>query len=107
MLIVNAAEQKIEPQRDGVRIVVERSPDAATLPATLHGVIKLSDTVAYDVTAPVAQGEVVPGGSDSATSTTANRRDWAGVSGRYSAEPDAVRLSGAVFEGTCAGAEFE
>ena len=65
--IVNAAEQKIEPQRDGVRLTVERSPDLATLPATLHGVLKLSDTVAYEVNAPVVPGEVAPAG----TSTTA------------------------------------
>ena len=56
--IVNAAEQKIEPQRDGVRLTCKRSPDLAGLPATLHGVFKLSDTVAYDVTAPVVPGEV-------------------------------------------------
>jgi thiol:disulfide interchange protein DsbD len=69
--IVNAAEQKIEPQRDGVRLVVQRSPDLATLPATLHGVLKLSDTVAYEVTAPVVPGEVAAAGGGSATSTTA------------------------------------
>jgi thiol:disulfide interchange protein DsbD len=34
---------------------VKRSPDLAALPATLHGVFKLSDTEAYDVTAPVVQ----------------------------------------------------
>jgi thiol:disulfide interchange protein DsbD len=54
-----------------VRLVVERSPDAATLPATLHGVFKLSDTVAYDVSAPVVPGEVAPAGSGPATSNTA------------------------------------
>jgi thiol:disulfide interchange protein DsbD len=69
--IVNAAEQKIEPQRDGVRLVVQRSPDLATLPATLHGVIKLSSTVAYDVTAPVVPGEAAYASNGSATSTTA------------------------------------
>jgi thiol:disulfide interchange protein DsbD len=69
--IVNAAAQKIGPLRDGVRLVVERSPDAATLPATLHGVFKLSDTVAYDVSAPVVPGEVAPAGSGPATSNTA------------------------------------
>ena len=54
-VIVNAAEQNIETQRDGIRLYVKRSPDLATLPATLHGVFKLSDTVAYDVSAPVVQ----------------------------------------------------
>jgi len=54
-VIANAAEQNIEAQRDGIRLYVKRSPDLAALPAALHGVVKLSDTVAYDVTAPVVQ----------------------------------------------------
>ena len=71
-VIVNAAEQKIEPQRDGVRLTVQRSPDLAVLPAMLRGVLKLSDTVAYDVSAPVVPGEVAsPAGGGPATSTTA------------------------------------
>ncbi len=67
--MVNAAAQKIEAQRDGVRLVVQRSPDAATLPATLHGVFKLSDTEAYEVSAPVLPGEVTPerGNADAST----------------------------------------
>ena len=70
--IVNAAEQKIEPQRDGVRLTVERSPDLAVLPAMLHGVFKLSDSEAYDVSAPVVPGEVAsPVGGGYAASTTA------------------------------------
>jgi thiol:disulfide interchange protein len=72
-LIKNAAEQEIESQRDGVRLYVQRSPDLTTLPATLHGVMKLSDTVAYDVTAPVVQVASVlpPGGAPSSGGTTA------------------------------------
>jgi thiol:disulfide interchange protein DsbD len=69
--IVNAAVQRIEPLRDGVRLTVQRSPDLAALPATLHGVFKLSDTVAYDVSAPVVPGEVAAAGGGSATSSTA------------------------------------
>jgi len=69
-VMVNAAAQKIEPRRDGVRLYVQRSPDAATLPATLHGVIKLSDTEAYEVSAPVVPGEVTPDRSDADASTT-------------------------------------
>jgi thiol:disulfide interchange protein DsbD len=69
--IVYSANQRVEPQRDGVRLSVERSPDLATLPLTLHGVFKLSGTVAYEVTAPVVPGEVAPARSSSATSTTA------------------------------------
>jgi thiol:disulfide interchange protein DsbD len=69
--IVNAAEQKIEPLRDGVRLTVQRSPDLVALPATLHGVFKLSGTEAYEVTAPVVPGEVAAASSSSATNTTA------------------------------------
>ena len=52
-VIANAADQKVEPLRGGVRLFVQRSPDLAALPPTLHGVVRLSDTLAYDVTAPV------------------------------------------------------
>ena len=72
-LIANAADQKIEPQRDGIRLYVQRSPDLTTLPATLHGVFKLSDSVAYDVSAPVVPVEnvVAPvAGGGSATGVT-------------------------------------
>jgi thiol:disulfide interchange protein len=58
--IANAAPQQIEPTSDGVRLFVRRSDDLKTLPSQLHGVIKLSDTEAYDVTAPVTPGEVAP-----------------------------------------------
>jgi thiol:disulfide interchange protein len=58
--IANAAPQQIEPTSDGVRLRVRRSDDLKTLPGQLHGVIKLSDTEAYDVTAPVTPGEVAP-----------------------------------------------
>jgi thiol:disulfide interchange protein len=54
-VIVNSAEQGIERLGDGIRLYVRRSPDVTTLPATLHGVVKLSDTVAYDVSAPVVE----------------------------------------------------
>ena len=54
-VIVNAAVQKVEPQKDGLRLLVKRSPDPAALPEKLGGVLRLSDTVAYDVSAPVVQ----------------------------------------------------
>jgi thiol:disulfide interchange protein len=67
-VIANAAAQKIEPESDGVRLYVQRSPDLTALPATLHGVIKLSDTIAYDVTAPVIQvASVMPAGGTAST----------------------------------------
>ncbi|MGF7180040.1 protein-disulfide reductase DsbD family protein [Tunturiibacter psychrotolerans] len=58
--IANAAPQQIEPTSDGVRLRVRRSDDLKTLPAQLHGVLKLSDNQAYEVTAPVTPGEVAP-----------------------------------------------
>ena len=110
-VIVNAAEQKVEPQRDGIRLYVKRSPDLAALPATLHGVVKLSDTVAYDVSAPVVQvaNEVLAGRRFQANAGRGDGvgRDRPGFSGRDDSEPDAVRVSGAVPEGAGAGAEFE
>jgi thiol:disulfide interchange protein DsbD len=60
-VIANSSPQTVEPTDDGLRLRVQRSPDLAALPATLHGVMKLSDTVAYDVSAPVVPGET--GGS--------------------------------------------
>jgi thiol:disulfide interchange protein len=74
--IANAAEQTIESLPNGLRLRIRRSDDLKTLPAQLHGVIKLSDTVAYDITAPVTPGEVaaapaaVKGASDSSGVTT-------------------------------------
>lgn len=57
-LIANASEQVVEPLPDGVRIRVERSPDLSKLPEKIRGVVKLSDTEAYEFTADVTAGEV-------------------------------------------------
>lgn len=59
-LIQNAAEQGIETLKDGVRLRIPKAAELTTLPATLHGVLKLSDTESYDITAPVVAGEVAP-----------------------------------------------
>jgi thiol:disulfide interchange protein DsbD len=56
--IQNAADQITEIVPNGIRIRIKRSDDLKTLPAQFHGVIKLSDTQAYDVSAPVVAGEV-------------------------------------------------
>jgi thiol:disulfide interchange protein len=56
--IANAAPQQVEPLTDGVRLRVRRSEDLKTLPARLHGVLKLSDTVAYEIKSPVTPGEI-------------------------------------------------
>lgn len=63
--IVNAADQDVEPLSNGLRLRVPRSEDLKTLPAQLRGVIKLSDTEAYEVASPVVAGEVPsPAGSN-------------------------------------------
>ena len=48
----------IEPLPNGARLRVPRAPELTKLPAQLHGVLKLDDETAYDVTAPVVAGEV-------------------------------------------------
>jgi thiol:disulfide interchange protein len=58
--IVNAAPQTVESLPNGVRLRVKRAEDLAKLPAQLHGLLKLSATQAYDVTAPITPGEVAP-----------------------------------------------
>jgi len=64
--IANAVDQTVEPLSNGVRLRIRRSEDLKTLPPKIHGVVKLSDTEAYDVTAAVSPGEVA------AASTAAN-----------------------------------
>jgi len=54
-VIVNAADQGVEPLKDGVRVYVQRSPDVTQLPSKLSGIVRLSDTLAYEVSAPVEQ----------------------------------------------------
>lgn len=53
--IANAPEQKVEPLQDGLRIYVQRSPELQQLPEKLSGIVRLSDTLAYEVSAPVQQ----------------------------------------------------
>jgi thiol:disulfide interchange protein len=70
--IANAADQTVEPLSNGLRLRLRRSDDLKTLPAKLHGVVKLSDTLAYDITAPVTPGEVAaaPAASKGAPDTS-------------------------------------
>ncbi len=56
--IVNAGDQTSEPIPGGIRLRVPRDPDLKTLPKELHGLIRLSDSQAYDVTAPVIPGDL-------------------------------------------------
>jgi len=69
--IVHAADQHIETRRDGMRLFVERSPDVTELPATLHGLLKLSDSEAYEVNLPVTPGEITQASSGPTTGAAA------------------------------------
>ncbi len=72
--IVNAADQIVEHTPDGLRLRLRRIEDpdhpgqTGKLPATLHGVIKLSENEAYDISAPITPGEspIPPGEAVSA-----------------------------------------
>jgi thiol:disulfide interchange protein DsbD len=57
-LIQNSADQDVETIPGGVRLRIPRSPDLAKLPAQIHGLLKLSDTVSYEFTSAVTPGEV-------------------------------------------------
>ncbi len=59
-VIDNAAEQPVASQPDGIKIWLKRAADATTLPKTLHGLMELSPTEAYDFTVPVTAGTVPP-----------------------------------------------
>ncbi len=53
--IANAPDQDVEALDDGVRVYAQRSPDLAQLPARLSGIVRLNDSLAYEVSAPVEQ----------------------------------------------------
>ncbi len=57
-VILNAADQDTKTLPDGIRLWVQRVPDATQLPNTLHGVVKINDDEAYEISAPVTAGEV-------------------------------------------------
>ena len=63
-LINDAADQVSEPVPGGLRLRVPRAPELTTLPKQIHGLIRLSDTQAYEFTAPVVIGEVPVGAGD-------------------------------------------
>jgi thiol:disulfide interchange protein DsbD len=64
-IIANAADQPIQTLPDGVKIWLTRSPDAAGvaptlagLPKTLHALVELSSSEAYEFTVPIPPGPV-------------------------------------------------
>jgi thiol:disulfide interchange protein DsbD len=69
-VIENATPQPFQTQPDGIRIWLTRAAVSTALPKTLHGLIKLSATEAYEFTAPVTSG-TVPAAPTAAAKTTA------------------------------------
>ena len=96
--IANAPDQQVEPLPDGVRLRVQRAPELTTLPHQMHGVLKLSDTVAYEVTAPVTPGEILshyPQGQywrRCHQHPYLPQRHWPRLPRRHHPQPDALRL---------------
>ena len=70
-LIVNSADQIVEPLPDGLLIHIPRADDLTKLPADLHGLLKISDTVSYEFTSSVVPGEVPVSPSNSARQSAA------------------------------------
>jgi len=56
--IQNAADQRLETLPDGIRIWLTRSSDSTALPRTLHALVELSSSEAYEFTVPVTPGPV-------------------------------------------------
>ena len=69
--IANAAEQDIQSLPNGIRIWVPKDSTLTKTPTTLHGLIKLSENIAYDVTVPVTPGEIAPPATGAAARLTA------------------------------------
>jgi len=67
-VIANAAEQQIESLPDGVKIRLDRAADSTALPKTLHALVELSSTEAYEFTTDVTPG-VLPAPTMSAKKT--------------------------------------
>ena len=57
--ILNADDPALDKLPNGIRLYVKRAPELTQLPPTLHGIFKLSDTVAYEFTSPVVPGTPV------------------------------------------------
>ena len=53
-----AAPQAVEPHPDGVRLVLQRAPEATGIPKALRGVVELNDSEAYEISVPVTPGPV-------------------------------------------------
>ncbi len=70
--IVNAASQDVTSLPNGVELRVKRAPELTKLPDQLHGLLRISDKEAYEVSAPIVPGEVAeaPGKPGAAPATS-------------------------------------
>jgi thiol:disulfide interchange protein len=66
-VIENAADQVVQSLPDGVRVTMQRASDSTSLPASIHGLIELSSTENYDVTAQIVPGAVDQGAAGTKT----------------------------------------
>jgi len=57
-VIENATPEPVQSQPDGIKIWLTRAAVSTAMPKTLHGLIKLSSTEAYEFTAPVTLGTI-------------------------------------------------
>jgi thiol:disulfide interchange protein DsbD len=60
LIVQDAAPQPVQFLSNGAKIFLDRDPESVSLPSTIHGLIKLSDTEAYDVTTAITPGTVPP-----------------------------------------------
>jgi thiol:disulfide interchange protein DsbD len=91
--VANAAVQKVEPLADGARIELVKDDTLTTTPTQMHLLVKLSETLAYDVTVPVSNGDATAAMSDmNATVPAAVAPVQGGIQGNMSA----VTLWGAI-----------
>jgi thiol:disulfide interchange protein/DsbC/DsbD-like thiol-disulfide interchange protein len=79
-LIANAADQDLEPLRDGLRLWVTRAPDLKTLPAAIHGVLRVGPDASFEFNVPVVPGEVArPGGAERFGGAIALMTGWSAI----------------------------
>ncbi len=77
--IDNPFPQAVEPLKNGARIVLARASDSTGLPKTLHGLVELPGSQAYDLTVPVTPGTVAPAPAATGTSNSAPDTTGSGV----------------------------
>jgi thiol:disulfide interchange protein/DsbC/DsbD-like thiol-disulfide interchange protein len=65
--IVNAAKQTVEPHSDGATLYLQRAPEMPALPGMLQGLLKLSDSEAYEISIPIATSAMVAPAAGAAT----------------------------------------